>query len=57
MGSFFVLLGILLLGLYGLNALRGEAIRLVLDPLQRMLKIVLRCKLLLLPDISDDRPL
>lgn len=47
MGNFFVLLGILLLGLYGLNALRGEAIRLVLDPLQRMLKIVLRCKQLL----------
>lgn len=44
MGDFFVLFGILFLGLYGLNALRGEAIRLVLDPLQRMLKIVLRCK-------------
>eukprot|EP00429_Kryptoperidinium_foliaceum_P039921 CAMPEP_0176166240 /NCGR_PEP_ID=MMETSP0120_2-20121206/85020_1 /TAXON_ID=160619 /ORGANISM="Kryptoperidinium foliaceum, Strain CCMP 1326" /LENGTH=1393 /DNA_ID=CAMNT_0017503773 /DNA_START=61 /DNA_END=4240 /DNA_ORIENTATION=- len=42
MGQLFVLLGILLIGLYGLNALRGEAIRLVLDPLQRMLKIVLR---------------
>jgi hypothetical protein len=27
-----------------LTALRGEAIRLVLDPLQRMLKIVLRCE-------------
>ena len=45
MGDFFVLLGILFVGLCGLNALRGEAIRLVLDPLQRMLKIVLRCKL------------
>ena len=44
MGEFFLLVGILLLGLYGLNSLRGEAIRLVLDPLQRMLKIVLRCK-------------
>lgn len=44
MGDFFVLLGILFVGLYGLNALRGEAIRLVLDPLQRMLKIVLRCE-------------
>jgi hypothetical protein len=44
LGDFLVLLGILLVGLYGLNALRGEAIRLVLDPLQRMLKIVLRCK-------------
>lgn len=43
-GEFFLLIGILLLGLYGLNSLRGEAIRLVLDPLQRMLKIVLRCK-------------
>jgi len=43
-GDFFVLLGILIVGLYGLNALRWEAIRLVLDPLQRMLKIVLRCK-------------
>lgn len=42
MGEFFLLVGILLLGLYGLNSLRGEAIRLVLDPLQRMLKIVLR---------------
>ena len=45
MGDFFLLFGILILALYGLNALRGEAIRLVLDPLQRMLKIVLRCKL------------
>ena len=44
MGDFFVLLGILFVVLFGLNALRGEAIRLVLDPLQRMLKIVLRCK-------------
>jgi hypothetical protein len=43
-GDFIVLLGILFLALYGLNALRGEAIRLVLDPLQRMLKIVLQCK-------------
>jgi hypothetical protein len=44
MDLFFLLLGILTLGLYGLQVLRGDAIRLVLDPLQRMLKIVLRCK-------------
>ena len=44
MGQFFLLLGILIVGLYGLQALRGDAIRLVLDPLQRMLKIVLRCE-------------
>ena len=46
-GQFFLLLGILILGLYSLQALRGDAIRLVLDPLQRMLKIVLQCKSLL----------
>jgi hypothetical protein len=34
----------LILGLFLLTALRSDAIRLVLDPLQRMLKIVLRCK-------------
>ena len=42
MGMFFLLLGNLIVGLYSLQALRGDAIRLVLDPLQRMLKIVLR---------------
>jgi hypothetical protein len=42
MGLFYLLLAILILGLYFLQALRGDAIRLVLDPLQRMLKIVLR---------------
>jgi hypothetical protein len=42
MGLFYLLLAILFLGLYFLQALRGDAIRLVLDPLQRMLKIVLR---------------
>ncbi|KAG7349730.1 adenylate cyclase family protein [Nitzschia inconspicua] len=42
MGLFYLLLSILVLGLYFLQALRGDAIRLVLDPLQRMLKIVLR---------------
>ena len=44
MGLFFLLFGILIIGLYGLQALRVFAFRLVLDPLQRMLKIVLRCK-------------
>jgi hypothetical protein len=39
---FYLLLTVLILGLYFLQALRGDAIRLVLDPLQRMLKIVLR---------------
>lgn len=39
---FFLLVAVLILGLYFLQALRGDAIRLVLDPLQRMLKIVLR---------------
>lgn len=43
-GDFFLLFGFLLVALYGLTALRGEAIRLVLGPLQRMLKIVLRCE-------------
>jgi Adenylate and Guanylate cyclase catalytic domain len=42
MGLFYLLLATLILGLYFLQALRGDAIRLVLDPLQRMLKIVLR---------------
>jgi hypothetical protein len=42
MGLFYLLLSILILGLYFLQALRGDAIGLVLDPLQRMLKIVLR---------------
>eukprot|EP00934_Nitzschia_sp_Nitz4_P008652 Nitzschia sp. Nitz4//scaffold11_size288233//230845//235511//NITZ4_000808-RA/size288233-snap-gene-0.61-mRNA-1//-1//CDS//3329534176//8642//frame0 len=42
LGDFVLLFGVLLLAMYGLAALRGEAIRLVLDPLQRMLKIVLR---------------
>lgn len=41
-GLFYLLLMVLILGLYFLQALRGDAIRLVLDPLQRMLKIVLR---------------
>lgn len=42
MSLLYLLLAILILGLYFLQALRGDAIRLVLDPLQRMLKIVLR---------------
>jgi hypothetical protein len=32
------------LGLIGLTVLRSDAKRLVLDPLQRMLMIVIRCK-------------
>jgi hypothetical protein len=48
MSLFFLLLGMLVLTLYGLQALRSDAIRLVLGPLQRMLKIVLRCKFCLL---------
>lgn len=39
-----LLVAMLMLGLYGLTAMRGDAGRLVLDPLQRMLKIVVRCK-------------
>jgi hypothetical protein len=42
MGLFYLLLTSLFLGLFFLQALRGDAIRLVLDPLQSMLKIVLR---------------
>jgi hypothetical protein len=33
-----------MLGLVGLTVMRGDSGRLVLDPLQRMLKIVVRCK-------------
>jgi hypothetical protein len=39
-----MLVSMLVLGLLGLTAMRGDAGRLVLDPLQRMLKIVVRCK-------------
>jgi hypothetical protein len=41
---FMLLVAMLILGLVGLTAMRGDAQRLVLDPLQRMLKIVVRCK-------------
>ncbi len=41
---FMLLVAMLILGLVGLTAMRGDAGRLVLDPLQRMLKIVVRCK-------------
>ena len=51
-----MLLGILVLGLFGLQALRSDAIKLVLDPLQRMLKIVLRCKCEVLPMYSVSFP-
>lgn len=34
----------LIVTLVGLTVMRGDAGRLVLDPLQRMLKIVIRCK-------------
>jgi hypothetical protein len=41
---FMLLVTMVALGLFGLTAMRGDAGRLVLDPLQRMLKIVVRCK-------------
>ena len=45
MGLFFLMLSIMILILYGLQALRNDAVRLVLDPLRRVLKIAHRCKL------------
>lgn len=36
--------GMVLLSLLGLTVMRSDAKRLVLDPLQRMLMIVIRCK-------------
>ena len=45
----FILLGsILILTLFGLAVLRADAGRLVLGPLQRMLKIVVRCEFFIL---------
>lgn len=44
--EFVLLAGILILVLFGLAVLRADAGRLVLGPLQRMLKIVVRCKLI-----------
>jgi len=41
---FILLLALLLVALVGLSVMRGDAQRLVLDPLQRMLRIVIRCK-------------
>jgi len=41
---FLLLIVILLLALGGLSVMRNDAQRLVLDPLQRMLRIVIRCK-------------
>lgn len=56
MGLFYLMLTTLILGLYFLQALRGDAIRLVLDPLQRMLKIVLRyAENPLSPDVDSSR--
>ena len=40
-----LLFSMLALALIGLSVMRGDAGRLVLGPLQRMLKIVVRCKL------------
>jgi hypothetical protein len=44
MSLFFLQFSLLMLSLIGLTVMRGDAERLVLGPLQRMLKIVVRCK-------------
>jgi hypothetical protein len=41
---FLLLVCFLVLSLVGLTVMRADAERLVLDPLQRMLKIIVRCK-------------
>jgi hypothetical protein len=43
---FFLLLTMLVMTLVGLSVMRSDAGRLVLDPLKKMLKIVIRCKYL-----------
>ena len=43
--SFLLQLSVLCMVIIGLTVLRGDASRLVIYPLRRMLKIVLRCKL------------
>ena len=47
----------LMLCLVGLTVMRGDAGRLVLNPLRRMLKIVVRCKYYGNPVSSSNRPL
>ena len=42
--SFLLQLSLLLLILFSLGLLRSDAVRLVIAPLRRMLKIVLRCE-------------
>jgi hypothetical protein len=51
-GLFFLLLTMLVMTLVGLSVMRSDAGRLVLDPLKKMLKIVIRCTYLDL--IYDD---
>lgn len=44
LGLFILLAALLVLTIFGLTVMRNDAGRLVLDPLRRMLKIVVRCK-------------
>ena len=48
LGMFILLAALLVLTICGLTVMRNDAGRLVLDPLRRMLKIVVRCEFALL---------